>query len=500
VDGTPEIRSVVYQEEKGNIVVGKAAYDKYLVDPENGVLEIKREMGNESHRVLLRGKPYTPAEISSMILGKIRDEIYGKFPAGQFSFGGVVVTHPFHFKQPQIEDTRRAAEMTGMNIIGLVPEPVAAAMAYTLHYFKDHLEPDKPETILVFDLGGGTFDTSLFELKETGDRLVFRGLSTGGDARLGGMDFNRSLMKYALRKEGLELAALTDVNGLRARVRFEHAIEAVKRDLAVLEQSFLGVSDILPGKHINRDFTREELEKVLRGEEGDRNYYDDMKMIIRETCHKGRNPKVDKVLLVGGSTRIPFIRDRRLDNGKTIPGLIHEELPDAQIYANLSESLAVAMGAAIFAASKDRRFHYDKEIEITPPGYAHDFGIRDKSGRFISIINNNAPMPASGSKVFISPEDNTALLSFEVYEREGGWPGDSIEEGLKEGRIFRLGKIPIDGLPSHRKGEIEAVVGFTVAGSDQVGVHIEVFHNKSKIKEIDSDIRRTPGNVDTEQR
>jgi len=489
VAGTSEIRSVVYQEEKGNIVVGKAAYDRYLMDPENGVIEIKREMGKENYRVTIRGKDYTPTEISSMILGKVRDEIYGRYPKGQFGFGGVVVTHPFHFKQPQIEDTRKAAEATGMNILGLVPEPVAAAMAYTLHYLKDHLEPDKPETVLVFDLGGGTFDTTLFELKETRDKLIFKGLSTGGDARLGGMDFNRSLISYVLRKEGLDLAAFTGRDGLRARVRLEHAIEAVKRDLAAMEESFLGVADILPGIHIRRDLKREEFEMVLRGKEGSRNYYDDMLSIILDTCRKAGNPKVDKVLLVGGSTRIPFIKDK----------LIPQELPDAQIYANISESHAVAMGAAIFAAHKDRRFNYEKEIEMIPPGYAHDFGIRDRSGKFVSIIGNNAPMPAKGSKIFISPEDNTARLSFEVYEREGGWPGDSIEEGTKEGRILRIGKIPIDGLPDHRKGEVEAVVGFTVAGSDRVGVHIDVFHNKSKIKEIDEDIRRSSGNVNREQ-
>ena len=489
VAGTPEIRSVVYKEEKGNVVVGKAAYDRYLMDPENGVIEIKREMGKENYRVNIRGTYYRPTEISSMILAKIRDEIYGRYPEGQFEFSGVVVTHPFHFKQPQIEDTRLAAEATGMNIIGLVPEPVAASMAYTLHYLKDHLEEDKPETILVFDLGGGTFDTTLFELKETRDKLIFKGLSTGGDAMLGGMDFNRSLMSYVLRKEGLDTAVLTGKDGLRTRVRLEDAIEAAKRDLAAVEESFLGVPNILPeGKHIGRNLSREEFEMVLKGKEGGRNYYDDMKSIIRDTCHKGRNPNVDKVLLVGGSTKIPFIKDK----------LIREELPDAQVYANISESHAVGMGAAIFAAYKDRRLNYEKEIEIIPPGYAHDFGIRDRSGKFVSIICNNAPMPAKGSKVFISPEDNTTRLSFEVYEREGGWPGDSIEEGIREGRILRIGKIPIDGLPEHRKGEIEAIVGFTVAGSDRVGVRIDLFHKKIKIKEIDEDIRRDSGNANGE--
>lgn len=478
VSGSPELRSVVYQEEGGNIVVGQAAYSKYLQDPENGALEIKREMGNGSHRAIIRGKEYTPAEISSFILRKIRDELYDRFPAGKFDLNGVVVTHPFYFKGPQIEDTRKAAEMADLNILALLPEPVAAAMAYTLYYFKDHLEPEKPETILVFDLGGGTFDTTLFELKDTRDELIFKGLSTGGDAKLGGMDFNRALRDYLLRQEGLDLAVLTGREGLRARVRLEEATEVVKRDLAVLDTAFLAVNDILPGRHITRDITRSDFERVFCGEEGGRNFYDDIAEIVRETIRKAANAKVDKVLLVGGSTRIPIIRNR----------LIPEELSGAEIYSNISESQAVALGASIFAAIQDHRLEY-RNIQITIPG-AHDFGIRTHAGRFAKIINNNAPLPAIYSQTFITPEENTRMLSFEVFERDGGYTGDRIDDGIRLGKIVRRGRIDIGDLPPHRKGEIEALVRLTVAKSEQVSVHIEVFHNKKKIRETDEDLRK----------
>jgi molecular chaperone DnaK (HSP70) len=356
------IPSAVYMEEGGNLLVGSLAYERYLLDPEQGVVEIKREMGNAQHRVTLRGKEYTPAEISSFILRKIREEIYGRFPTGVFSFGGVVVTHPFYFKGPQIEDTAKAAEMAGLNLLGLVPEPVAAALAYTLYYLKDHLQRGKPETILVFDLGGGTFDTTLFELKETEETLLFRGLSTSGDARLGGMDFNRALMHYVLQKERLDLEALAPRERLRASARLQQGVDVLKRDLAGEAKSNLIVPDLLPGRHIDREMSRAEFEALFRGAEGGRNFYAEIQEIVEDTLRKGGNPRVERVLLVGGSTRIPLIKNQ----------LIPEVLPDAQIYSNISESLAVAMGAALYAAHLDKRLEYEKGIEIIPPGYADD--------------------------------------------------------------------------------------------------------------------------------
>jgi len=480
IQNKPEIPSVVYQEQGGNIIVGSVAYNRYLEDPENGVVEIKREMGNTNYRSTMRGKEYTPAEISSFILGRIRDEINGKFPAGKFSFGGVVVTHPFYFKGPQIDDTRKAAETAGLNLLGLVPEPVAAALAYTFVYLKGHLTQDKPETILVFDLGGGTFDTTLFEIKETKDRLIFRGLSTSGDAKLGGMDFNHALMDYVLKKEGLNIDALTGKERLRATALLIQGIDVCKRELADLEKSLLAVPEILPGRHIDREISRDEFEKVFRGEEGGRNFYDDIRDIVNDTLLKGGYPKIEKVLLVGGSTRIPLIKER----------LIPEVVLDAEIYSNISESLAVAMGATIYAAHLDGRLEYSKEIVIIPPGYAHDLGIKNNAGKFVTLVKSNAPLPATYSKLFITPEDNCKLLSIEVFEREGGWPGVLIDEGIKEGRIMGVGKIEVNGLPSHRKGEVEIKVRMTVARSDQIGVHIEVYYNKEKIKEIDEDLKR----------
>jgi len=475
-ENKPEIPSVVYWDEANQPIVGSIAYNRYLEDPENGVVEIKREMGNAPYRVTARGNAYTPAQVSSLILGKIREEIYGKFPAGAFSFGGVVVTHPFYFKGPQIEDTAKAAELAGLNLLGLVPEPVAAALAYTLYYLKDHLQPGKPETLLVFDLGGGTFDTTLFELKETHEKLSFKGLSTSGDAKLGGMDFNRALMDYVLQKENLNLEDLGGKVRLRAKARLEQGVDLLKRELSVLERSNLIVPDLIPGKHIDREVSRAEFERIFCGEEGGRNFYGDIQTIVRETLRKGGNARVDRVLLVGGSTRIELLKKR----------LIPELLPGVQIYSNISESLAVAMGAALYAAYLDKRLAYDKEIEILPPGYAHALGIKTNGGRFTEIIKSNSPLPATYSQVFITPEDNCKFLSIEVYEGEG----ERIAEGLQSGKLMQRGRIEVNDLCPHRKGELEINVRLTVARSDQIGVHVEVFHKKKKIKEIDEDLRR----------
>jgi molecular chaperone DnaK (HSP70) len=481
VENKPEIPSVVYQEESGNIIVGSIAYRRYLADPANGVVDVKREMGNPNFTVAMQGNSYSPSEVSALILARIREEVYGKFPAGKFSFGGAVVTHPFYFKGPQIADTAQAAEKAGLNLLGLVPEPVAAALAYTLYYLKDHLEPDKPEMVMVFDLGGGTFDTTLFELKETKDKLIFKGIATGGDARLGGMDFNRALMDYVLVKEGLNLASVPKKDQIRAKARLVQAVDVLKRDFSVLEKAALAVPDVLPGRHIDREMSRDEFEKIFKGEEGGRNFYQDLQDIVRETLNKGRNPGVNRVLLVGGSTRIPWIKTK----------LLPEVLPQAEIYSNISESLAVGLGAAIYAAHLDGRLKYFKEIEITAPGYAHDLGIKTNDGRFARIIRSNAPLPATYSQVFITPEDNCRLLSIEIYEGDA----ERVDQGLSDGRLMKRGRIEVDGLPAHRKGEVEVVIRFTVARSDQIGVHIEVYQRKQgqktqKIREIDEDLQR----------
>lgn len=492
IENKSEIPSVVYREEgdsiaKGdNIIVGSVAYKRYLIDPANGVVEIKREMGNGDYRVTLRGQPYTPVEISALILRKIRDEIYGRFPAGVFDFGGVVMTHPFHFKGPQIEDTAKAAEQAGLNLLGLVPEPVAAALAYALHALQGHLTPGRPETILVFDLGGGTFDTTLFELYETAEKLVFKGLSTGGDTKLGGMDFNRALMDYALQKVAqkidLNLERLDDRERIHATAVLQHAVDVLKRDLSVLEQSRLIVPNILPGKHINEEIRRAEFEDILHGKAGGRDFYKDIQKIMQNTLVNGgiSSSRVDRILLVGGSTRIPLLKQQ----------LLPEILPYAQIYSNLPESLVVAMGAALYAAYLDHRLTYDKEIDILPPGYAHNLGLRTHDGRFAKIIRSNTPLPAKSSQVFITPEDDCKVLSLEVYEGEG----ERIAEALQCGTMMQRGRVVVHSLPPHRKGEIEISVRFTVARSEQIGVHVEVYHTKNgkreKIRDIDEDLKR----------
>ena len=474
IENKPEIPSVVYCEESGNMIVGTIAHRRFLEDPANGAMEVKREMGNPACTLTMRGKTFRPSDIAALVLARIRDDVYGKFPAGKFSFGGTVVTHPFYFKGPQIEDTAQAAHKAGLNLLGLVPEPVAAALAYTLYYFKDHLEPDKPEKIMVFDLGGGTFDTTLFELMETKDKLIFKGLSTGGDARLGGMDFNRALMNYVLGKEKLDLAALPEKERIRANARLVQAVDVLKKEFSVLEKSALAVPDVIPGRHIEREMSRDEFERLFKGEEGGRNFYQEIQEIVLDTINRGKNPRVDRVLLVGGSTRIPFIKDR----------LLPEVLPGTDIYSNISESLAVSLGAAIYAAHLDGRLEYLKEIEITPPGYAHDLGIRTSNNRFARIIRSNAPLPASCSQVFITPENDCKQLSIEIFEGDA----ENVDEGLLNGRLMKRGRIEVGNLPPHKKGEVEISIRFTVARSDQIGVHMEVYCRKEKINEIDEDL------------
>jgi molecular chaperone DnaK (HSP70) len=472
----PEISSVVYIEESGNILVGSVALASYLNDPKNGVIEIKREMGNHDYRVKLRDREYTPIEVSSIILQYIRNEIEGRFPKGIFDFAGAVISHPLNFKSSQIADTIEAARLTGLNLIPdfpVVPEPVAAALAYAILYLQQKLKENVPEEVLVFDLGGGTFDTTTFRLLETKDKLIFEVLSTDGDARLGGCDFNRALSDYVIQHEKLRFDKVEPARRLKAQTTLFEEVEEVKRRLSVTKEWNLTISNVLPNKNIDLKITRELLERILKGEFNGTNYYERIETILRKTMFKGKNPDIKRVLMVGGSSNIPLMET-----------ILKNIISDVEIYHNIDKSFAVAEGAALFAAIKARpqRYKYDKEIAIIVRN-PHALGIRSKDNRFTKIILGNTTIPCTASKRFITPQDNTKELEIEVFQ------GEEDKTYTTDMGIEKIGNIKINELPDHRKGEVEILVTFTVKPDLLIEVKIDTFNKKVPINTITEELK-----------
>ena len=210
-EGEFTTQSVVYYDEKeSNFLVGKQAYGKFLVDPDRGILGVKRFMDDKSHKIDLGGSVHYPVEISGKILSKLYGDVCEKFPRNVFEARGVVVTVPYYFKAHQCANTREAAEEAHLNFLGIIQEPIAAALAYSLNMIRSNEDKDRDELVLVFDLGGGTFDLTIFRLLQTKEKLLFEVLGTGGDDRLGGLDFDQCMKEYLLESNSINLSELDD--------------------------------------------------------------------------------------------------------------------------------------------------------------------------------------------------------------------------------------------------------------------------------------------------
>ncbi|MEZ5582210.1 MAG: Hsp70 family protein [Candidatus Competibacteraceae bacterium] len=186
--GEESLQSAAYYDpQTGELLFGQLAYRRGLRFPENLALGVKRHLDDAHQPVVLGGRTFTPVELSAGILRRLYDDVAEKYPSGRFRSRGTVVTVPYYFKAHQCEATRQAAELADIACIGILQEPIAASLAYAWQLVNSHPDEDRAENILVFDLGGGTFDLTLFRLEQDGTRLSFEVLASGGDDRLGGM-------------------------------------------------------------------------------------------------------------------------------------------------------------------------------------------------------------------------------------------------------------------------------------------------------------------------
>jgi molecular chaperone DnaK len=425
-DGELILPSCVGFSDQGKLLVGKEALRQYAAAPERSVKSIKRWMGTD-HKTTLGDKEYLPQEISAMILRALKQRAENAL--GE-TVTQAVITVPAYFTDAQRQATKTAGEIAGFEVLQIINEPTAAALTYDLR-------SPNTEKVLVYDLGGGTFDVSIVEI--TGE--VTEVLASHGNNRLGGDDFDRLLQLHLgdiFRQEhGVDVPtdAVTQARLLRAA-------EQLKMDLsfhafATVREAFLG-SKGKTALHLETELARGDFEKVITPL-----VEETLDAIDRALADAKLEPEqIDRIILVGGSTRIPLVQK-----------MIAERLGQAPI-DGIQPDLCVALGAALQAGVLTGEAVDSILVDVIP----HSLGIAavistpmgDMSGYFSVIIPRNSVVPVSRSDVFSTFHDNQEEVIIEVFQ------GENIiaEENVP------LGSFIIKNLPPKPAGEIEIEVHF----------------------------------------
>ncbi|ESK65281.1 molecular chaperone DnaK [Abiotrophia defectiva] len=392
--------------KNGEIQVGEVAKRQAVTNPST-VSSIKRHMGDGSYKVHMDGKDYTPQEISAMILQYLKS--YAEDYLGE-KVDKAVITVPAYFNDAQRQATKDAGKIAGLEVERIVNEPTAAALAYGLD------KTDKEEKVLVFDLGGGTFDVSILEL---GDG-VFDVLSTSGDNHLGGDDFDQKIMDYLVaefkKEHGVDLS-----KDKMALQRLKDAAEKAKKDLSGVSTTQISLPFITASAegplHLELTLTRAKFEELTH------DLVERTKQPVRQALKDAglSQSDIDEVILVGGSTRIPAVVEAvRKETGKE---------PNKSV--NPDE--VVAMGAAIQGGVISGDVKDIVLLDVTPLS----LGIETMGGVFTKLIDRNTTIPTSKSQVFSTAADNQPAVDVHVLQGERQMAADNKTLGR-----FQLTDIP----------------------------------------------------------
>ncbi|MDU4937490.1 MAG: molecular chaperone DnaK [Clostridium sp.] len=428
-EGARTTPSVVSFQANGERLVGQVAKRQAITNPDKTIISIKREMGT-NHKTNIDGKDYSPQEISAMILQKIKADAEAYL--GE-TVSQAVITVPAYFNDAERQATKDAGKIAGLEVLRIINEPTAASLAYGLD------KTDKSEKILVYDLGGGTFDVSILEL---GDG-VFEVLSTNGDTKLGGDDFDNKVMDYIAEtfkaENGIDLR-----NDKMALQRLKEAAEKAKIELSSSTQTNINLpfitADATGPKHIDMNLTRAKFNElthdlVQRSIEPMKKALSDAGLSMNQ---------VDKVILVGGSTRIPAVQEAV----KSFTG------KDPSKGVNPDE--CVAIGAAIQAGVLTGEVKDVLLLDVTPL----TLGIETLGGVATPLIERNTTIPARKSQVFSTAADGQTSVEIHIVQGERQMAADNKT----------LGRFTLSGIAPAPRGIPQIEVTFDIDANGIVKV------------------------------